>query len=91
MWVLLLIVLLWFLIGFIATLSVFTPEARGIKYDILESDSDYDDDCFLMTIALGPITFIAAICVMVENKRLLLKLFYKLANIGVNKEDKTSD
>lgn len=91
MWVLLLIVLLWFLIGFIATTIVFTIEVRGVRYDILEFDSNYDDKYFLMMICFGPLTFIAAISIMIRDKRVLLKLFYKLANIGVKKEDKTSD
>lgn len=76
----------WFAAGFIAAMSVCISDMRGQPFD-----ENYFDNgiwfVFLLIIVIGYISFIIALMVFMNEKRLLAKLIYRIANIGTKKND----
>ena len=80
----------WFVIGFISMIFMHLWDMRGEEYD----EDYFDETCIFISfvvILLGYISLIfmifASIYIKLKGKKLITKLLYKIANIGVKKAD----
>ena len=83
-------ILLWFAVGFASIVFAWVLDMRGKEYD---EDYFKQSGMFITALIMTMFGFISPIIVLItaiEDKRIFTKFIYKIANIGVETEDKNN-